>query len=174
MLKLIPVAASTLLLAACGGISRQMNEPRDPERSLVYGYVDVKDGPCDMDEFAMRQVLPKVEDGGYFFRVDDGAFYAEYISPGSYQMGLLRGWGWFPGGNVRHTLGFPQQAEGLRIDRPGLYFVGSFKIKDLGKRKFDVEVCEKPTEREILEKILPHAGGTVWESRVRQRMDELK
>src|SRR6516165_3259778 len=67
MLKLAPIAAS-LLLAACGGLSRHMDEPKDPERSLVYGFVDMSDGPCPLDWFSMKQVKPKVEEPYYSFR----------------------------------------------------------------------------------------------------------
>lgn len=162
-------------LAACGGLSRDLDEPKDPERSMVYGYVDMSDGPCWMDWFAMKQVLPKVEKPYYYFRIDDGAFYAEYVPLGSFQLSEFGGKKTL--GSTLYTFRFPQQLEGLRIEKPGLYFIGSFKMKDEGnlfKSKYDIDLAEKPTEREILEKILPHAKGTAWEDRLRKRLEGLK
>ena len=167
MLKLAPIAAS-LLLAACGGLSRHMDEPKDPERSLVYGFVDMSDGPCPLDWFSMKQVKPKVEEPYYSFRTCDGAFYAEYIPLGSFQLSKFGGAKTL--GNTFYSFVFPQQLPGLRIEKPGLYYVGTFKMKDLGnffKSKYDIDLAEKPTEREILEIMLPRAKGTAWDAKIR-------
>jgi len=175
MLKLIPIAASALLLAACGGLSKQMEEPKDSDRSLVYGYVDMEDGPCPLDWFNMKQVLPKVEEPYWGFRTADGAFYAEYIPLGSFQLWSFGGAKTF--GNTFWTFKFPQQLPGLRIEKPGLYFVGSFRMKDEGnffKSKYDIDLADKPTEREVIEKILPYAKGTEWDDWLRRRLKELK
>jgi hypothetical protein len=175
MLKLIPTAASVLLLAACGGLSKQMEEPKDSDRSLVYGYVDMTDGPCWMDWFSMKQVLPKVEKPYLGFRVCDGAFYAEYIPLGSFQLSHFGGTKTL--GNTIYTFNFPQQLPGLRIEKPGLYYVGAFKMKEEGnffKSKYDIDLAEKPTEREVIEKILPYAKGTEWDDWLRRRLKELK
>jgi hypothetical protein len=178
MLKLIPIAASVLALAACGsGMSPQMEDQKDPDCSLVYGYIDMTNGPCWLQWFYLHQVLPKTEKPFFNFRVDEGAFYAEFVVSGSYQLHELGGWGSWPNGNTSYNFLFPKQAEGLRIEKPGLYYIGSYKMKDLGnffKSKYDIELAETPSEREVLSKVLPHAKGTIWEERIRQRLETLK
>ncbi|MBV8881496.1 MAG: hypothetical protein JO332_16135 [Planctomycetaceae bacterium] len=178
MRKLFPAAASIVLLAACGGgLSRQMENPEDPQASLVYGYIDMADGPCWLEWFNMKQVAPKVEKPFYHFRVDDGVFYAEYIPIGSFQLNEFGGWGTFPHGNTMYSFFFPKQLQGLRIEKPGIYYIGALKMKDEGnffKSKYDIDVAEKPSEREVLEKLVPHAKGTTVEARLLQRLGELK
>src|SRR5579872_3008902 len=133
MLKLFPVATAVLFLGACGGgLSRQMEDPKDPDASLVYGYIDMTDGPCWLEWFNMHQIQPKVEKPYVNFRIDEGVFYAEYVPPGSFQLHELGGSGTFPHGNTSYNFMFPKQGQGLRIEKPGLYYLGSFKMKDIG------------------------------------------
>ena len=178
MLKLLGVAAPVLLLAACGGgLSQQMEDPKDLDASLVYGYIDMADGPCWLQWFNMHQVSPKVEKPYVNFRIDEGVFYAEFVPLGSFQLHELGGWGSFPHGNTSYNFMFPKQAEGLRIEKPGMYYIGCFKMKDIGnffKSKYDIDLSETPGEREVLSKMLPHAKGTLWEADIRRRMEALK
>ena len=171
------ILAAVVSLTACGGgLSPKMEEPKDADRSLLYGYIDMKDGPCWMSWFTMKQVLPAVEKPFYNFRIHEGAFYAEYIPLGSFQYSEFGGQGSWPKQYI-YTFKFPQQLQGLRIEKPGLYYIGTFKMKDLGsffKSKYDIDVAEAPSEREILEKILPFAAGTQWDERVRGRLEQLK
>jgi hypothetical protein len=168
---------SFLFVAACGGgLPLQMEDGKDPDASFVYGYIDMQDGPCWLHFFNMKQVLPKTDKPYWHFRIDEGAFYAEYIPLGSFQLSELGGQDSWPG-NTHYTWRFPQQLEGLRLEKPGIYYIGSFKMIDQGsffKSKYDITPAEKPTEREILERLLPHAKGTKWDERLRKRLEELK
>ena len=176
-MRWMAVVAPVIFLAACGGgRPRQMEEPKNADVSLLYGHIDMNDGPCWVSWFTMKQVLPEVEKPFWNFRVHDGAFYAEYIPLGSFQFSEFGGQDSWPG-NTIYTFKFPQQLQGLRIEKPGLYYLGSYKMKDEGSfftSKYDIDVAEKPTEKEILEKILPYAGGTQWDERIRKRLEEMK
>lgn len=176
-MKAILAVTAALSLAACGGgMSPQMEDQKDPEVSLVYGYIDMSDGPCWMSWFNMKQVLPKVEKPYYNFRIHEGAFYAEWLPPGSFQFSGFGGSASWPG-NTIYTFRFPQQLEGFRIEKPGLYYVGTYKMKDEGsffKSKYDIGPAETPSERQILENILPFAKGTQWDAKVRERLEQLK
>jgi len=177
MVRLLPAVAAALFLSACGGgMSQQMEEPKDSDRSIVFGHIDMKNGPCWLHWFNMKQVLPKVEKPYYWFRIDEGTFYAEYIPLGSFQLSEFGGDGSWPS-NTRYTFRFPQQLEGLRLEKPGIYYIGSFKMTDEGsffKSKYDIELAQTPSEREVIEKILPRAKGTQWEERLKRRLEELK
>lgn len=176
-MKWSPAIGAVVFLAACGGgLPREMEEPKGPDVSLVYGYVDMTDGPCWMSWFNMKQVLPKAEKPYWYFRILDGAFYAEYIPLGSFQLSEFGGADSWPG-NTIYTFKFPQQLEGLRIEKPGLYYLGAFKFKDEGsffKSKYEIDLAKTPTEREVLEKILPYAKGTQWDGRLRRRLEEIQ
>ena len=177
MARLLPAILAAAFLSACGGgLSQQMENPKDPDASLICGHIDMKDGPCWLHWFTMKQVLPKVEKPYYNFRIDEGTFYAEYIPPGSFQLSEFGGDGSWPS-TTRYTFKFPQQLQGLRLEKPGIYYIGSFKMTDEGsffKSKYDIELAKTPTEREVLEKLLLRAKGTEWEERLRQRLEELK
>jgi hypothetical protein len=177
MFKVLPAVASALFLSACGGgLSQQMEDGKDPKASMIYGYIDMANGPCWMEWFRLKQVLPKSEEPYVSFRVDDGAFYAEYIPPGSYQLHEFGGAGSWPN-NAFYAFRFPAQMEGIRVDEPSLIYVGAFKMKNIGNffgAKYDVDFVKTPTEREVLTKILPHAKGTVWEQRLRRRLEQLQ
>jgi len=177
MARLLPALLAAAALSACGGgLPQQMENQKDPETSLIVGHIDMKDGPCWLHWFSMKQVMPKVEKPYFNFRIDEGTFYAEYIPLGSFQLSDFGGDGSWPS-NTRYTFRFPQQLQGLRLEKPGIYYLGSFKMTDEGnffKSKYDIELAKTPSERDVLEKILPHAKGTDWEERLRLRLEELK
>lgn len=166
-----------VLLAGCGGLSKKVDEMEDPNTAFVFGYMDMDEAPTHLAHFWLRQGGPKADKKCCTMRINDGMFYREGIKPAPYQFEEFGG----PGGmfsNVSYwTFSFPRQTDGFRIDRPGVYYVGSYKYKKAGtfwNPKFDVETTKKPGEKELLEKILPYTAGTKWEARLRARLKELK
>ena len=87
--------------------------------------------------------------------------------------------------NTSYTFNFPQSGRSemdLRITKPGVYFVGSWKFKKVdvsakewlfGRGKFDLVRIEKPTELELLKKIQPEANEPYWADMIRRRIAEL-
>ena len=168
------------LLAGCagGGHGRDIN---DPANSLIFGYVDMADAPTKVSGAQIMQVAPPTEKPYWGMSVKNGVFYTYYLPPGSYRLASLHGSSFLRG---EFQYNFPRQGAGqttVRIEKPGIYFLGSYKYKEVKsgffeQGKFDIQRVESPTEAELLRRILDEKElkGSVWEERIRQRLSRLK
>lgn len=168
------------LLAGCAntGPERDIN---DPANSLVFGYIDMDDAPTGVKSAWIMQVAPPSDTPYWGLGVNKGLFYNSYLPPGSYQMSKFSGSGFFAGEN---EYSFPRQGNqtALRITKPGIYFLGSFKYKSVKtgifeQGKFSIEKINKPTEAELLKRILDENDEikkSVWGSKIRARLAQLK
>jgi hypothetical protein len=169
------------LLSACagGGHGRDIN---DPANSLVFGYVDMADAPTKVSGAQIMQVAPQTDKPYWGTNVRNGVFYTYYLPPGSYKLATLHGSSFLRG---EFQYNFPRQGGGettVRIDKPGIYFLGAYKYKDVKsgffeQGKFDIQRVNTPSEAELLRRILEEEKelkGSVWEERIRQRLARLK
>ena len=172
----IPLFLAVLaLLAGCGGggHGRDIN---DPSNSLVFGYVDMGDAPTKVSGVHIMQVAPPTEKPYWGADVREGMFYTYYLPPGSYRLSSLHGSHWMRG---EYQYNFPRQGGGTttaRIDKPGIYFLGAYKYKAV-KSKFDIEPVSKPSEAELLQKLLDtdaEVKNSVWADKIRERIARLK
>jgi hypothetical protein len=70
----------------------------------------------------------------------------------------------------------------VRISKPGIYFLGSYKYQQVKTgffegSKFDIERVDSPTEAELLQRILDEdkeIKGSAWEEKIRQRLARIK
>lgn len=173
--------AACVFLAGCagGGHGRDIN---DPANSLVFGYVDMADAPTKVSGAQIMQVSPPAEKPYWGMNVRSGVFYTYYLPPGSYRLATLHGSSFLRG---EYQYNFPRQGAGqttVRIDKPGIYFLGSYKYQEVKtgffeQGKFDIQRVDSPTEAELLQRILAaetELKGTVWEEKIRQRLARLK
>ena len=168
------------LLAGCagGGPTRDIN---DPTNSLVIGYIDMDEAPTKVSYAWMVQVAPPSDAPYWGLGVTKGLFYNSYLPPGSYQLSKLGGSGFFTG---QHEYMFPKQGNktALRITRPGIYFLGSYKYKKVktgffSQGKFAIERINKPTEAELLKRLLEEDDeikDSAWGAKIRARLAQLK
>lgn len=174
-------AMLTLLLVASCGSSGPVRDIDDPTNSLVFGYIDMDDAPTGVSHAWMRQVAPPTDAPYWGLGVSKGLFYNYYLPPGSYQLSKFAGSGFFAG---QHEYEFPQQSNqtSLRITKPGIYFIGSYKYKKVktgffSQRKFAIEKINKPTEAELLKRILDEDSdlrNSALGNKVRARLAQLK
>lgn len=175
------LAAAMTLLGGCagGGHGRDIN---DPSNSLVFGYVDMADAPTKVSGAQVMQVAPPTDKPYWGTDVRDGLFYTYYLPPGSYKLATLHGSS-FLRGDYRYS--FPRQGGGntaVRIDKPGIYFLGAYRYKTVKtgmfeQAKFDIERASSPTEAELLQKLLdtdPEIKKSVWADKIRQRIARIK
>lgn len=175
------LAAAMTLLEGCagGGHGRDIN---DPSNSLVFGYVDMADAPTKVSGAQVMQVAPPTDKPYWGTDVRDGLFYTYYLPPGSYKLATLHGSS-FLRGDYRYS--FPRQGGGntaVRIDKPGIYFLGAYRYKTVKtemfeQAKFDIERAPSPTEAELLQKLLdtdPEIKKSVWADKIRQRIARIK
>jgi len=168
------------LLAGCAssGPTRDIN---DPTNSLVFGYIDMDDAPTKVSSAWMVQVAPPSDAPYWGLGVSKGLFYNSYLPPGSYQLSKFGGSGFFAG---QHEYSFPRQGNktALRITKPGIYFIGAYKYKKVktsffSQGRFAIEKINKPTEAELLKRILEEDSDirdSAWASKIRARLAQLK
>ena len=174
----LAIAVSFLAGCAGGGHGRDIN---DPSNSLVFGYVDMADAPTKISGAQIMQVAPPTDKPYWGTDVRDGMFYTYYLPPGSYKLATLHGSS-FLKGDYRYT--FPRQGgeQGVRIDKPGIYFLGSYKYQNVKtgmfeQSKFDIARVKTPTEADLLQRMLdndPELKKSVWADKIRERIARLK
>jgi hypothetical protein len=168
-------------LAGCGGGGHGRNI-NDPSNSLVFGYVDMSDAPTKVSGVQIMQVAPQTDKPYWGTDVREGMFYTYYLPPGSYRLATLHGSSFLRG---EYQYNFPRQGGGdttVRIDKPGIYFLGAYKYKDVKtglfqQGKFDIERVNTPTEAELLQRMLdrdPQLKASVWADKISQRIARLK
>ena len=177
---IVPALIALWLLAACssGGHGRSVD---DPSNSLVFGFIDMADAPTKINGASIMQVAPPTDKPYWGMDVRDGLLYTYYLPQGSYQLASISGSSFWRG-DYRYN--FPRQGneQAVRISRPGIYFLGSYKYKGVKTGffeggKFDIERVSTPTEAELLRRILEEdktIKGSTWEAKIRQRLSQLK
>jgi hypothetical protein len=169
-----------LLAAGCAS-SGPERDIDDPSNSLVFGYIDMEDAPTGVDYASLVQVAPPSKTPYWGLAVKKGLFYSAYLPPGSYQLSKFGGSGFFAG---QHEYSFPRQGNqtALRIAKPGIYFLGSFRYQKVKTGffeggKFSIERIDKPSEADLLKRILDEGSGiqkSAWNDRIRARLAQLK
>lgn len=183
-MKRIWVALTTVavlgLVAACGssGPQRDIN---DASNSLVFGYIDMGEAPTKISGATIMQVAPPTDKPYWGMGVRNGLLYNYHLPPGSYQIASITGSSFWRG-DYRYN--FPRQGneQAVRIGKPGIYFLGSYRYKGVKTGffeggKFDIERVNTPTEAELLRRILEEDSavkGSAWEAKIRQRLSQLK
>lgn len=172
----------SLLLCACGsgniGPERNVN---DPTNSLVFGYVDMDEAPTQVDSAWLK---PQGQEGywqmGVIKHKPGQVFFQSYLPPGSYQLSSMRGSGFFAGNNIYSFPTYGRNQTAVRIQKPGIYFLGSYRYRKVKTGffeggKFEFERVDAPGELELLQRVQQEdwVKGTQWEARIRNRMAEL-
>ena len=68
----------------------------------------------------------------------------------------------------------------LKASKPGLYFVGSYKINKIkdgglfGVDKYETVATKDVSEKQALQKLVKYADGTKWEGLIKKRMAQIK
>ena len=146
-----------LLAAGCGSYERI--DPKDQSLSLVYGYIDMKDAPSSLGW--VHITLYDGKNTGLFTAVKDGMFVQMGLKPGPYQVDRFgRHARFFDNTEYSYDFGTRGRNEtAVRIDKPGVYFMGAYKYVDVHtgwfeQGKFRMERTTTPNERELLTRIL--------------------
>ncbi len=168
--------AAVVWLAACS--ANPVPEAPEPTDSIVFGHIDMGDAPVQLQGLDIRQYKPPTDKPYWSAGVEKGTFFNWYLDPGSYAMDHFEGIG-FVAGRVRFNV--PRQLSSMRIviKKPGVYFLGSYKYKNISTGifepdKFDLEQVDSPTERELLTKLIAIVKGTAVEPKLQARLKELQ
>jgi hypothetical protein len=169
------------LLSGCAS-SDPGRDIDDPSNSLVFGHIDMSDAPTQVKFASILQVAPPTDKPYWGTLVNNGLFHSSYLPPGTYQLASFGGSSFFGGG---YEYDFGRQGRNqtaVRIDKPGIYYLGSYKYKKIktglfDQDKFAIERVNTPTEAELLKRILEkdsEVKGSKWAAKIRARLGQLK
>lgn len=181
-----PIAAlfGFLILLVAGCATSDPVDPKDEKLSLVYGYINMADAPS-----SLGWVRIKLYDGkntGYLLDAHKGLFFHVGVEPGPYQVERFgRHATFFSNTDYVYNFGTRGRNEtAIKIDKPGIYFMGAYKYVDIPtgwfeQDKFRMERTTTPNERELLGKLLAilqddYSGYTRQIAMVRQRLAQLR
>lgn len=142
------------------GCASTMVDPKDETLSLVYGYVDMSDGPSKLEWVSIKQYSG--DSGWYTVPAKDGLFWHIGVEPGSYQVEKFGGTGGFFLARREHEYNFGTKGRNetaIRISTPGVFFMGAYKYVDhpggfLKQDKFDMKPTKEPSEKELLQRLI--------------------
>lgn len=167
------------LLAGCAS-SVPQRSLGVPTNSLVFGYIDMGNAPTSIKSAWIMQVAPPSDTPYWCLGITKGLFYSSHLPPGSYQLSKFSGLGFFAG---EQEYSFPRQGNhnSLRISKPGIYFLGSFKYRKVktgmfSHAKYAIEKMNQPTEAELLRRILDEDDeikNSAWGHKIRARLAQL-
>ena len=159
-------------------------DPKDPKLSLVYGYIDMADAPSSLGWVRIKLYDGKNE--GYSAAVRKGLFFHVGVEPGPYQVERFGRHTTF-WSNTEYTYDFGTRGRNetaIRIDKPGVYFMGAYKYVDIPtgwfqQDKFKMERTQTPSERELLARLATilqddYPQYTRQIAMVRQRLAQLR
>jgi hypothetical protein len=177
--RLVLVLMTLGLLSGCAGMGHG-RDIDDPTNSLVFGYIDMDEARTGIGGAWILQVTPPSDSPDWYAEVKRGIFRTGYLPPGTYQVSSFYGSSLIFGS---YEYGFPRQGRNpttVRITKPGIYFMGSYKYKKaypglLQHGSFKIEMLNKPGERELLRRLLEDSAirNSRWGGKVRARIKEL-
>lgn len=162
-LALAPMGAA---LPGCGTAPEKV-DPNAGNLSVVAGHIDMRDAPSRLGWVSIKAYGPGT-DHHYLARVEDGVFFHIGVDPGSYQIDRFGGQGGLALlGGAAHEYEWGTKGRNptaLRIERPGVYFMGSYRYRPhrtgfFEPGKFDMERASAPSEREVLQRVLRIVEG---------------
>ena len=137
-------------------------DPKDKNRSVVFGFFDMSDAPSwgGIDWVSVKRYKPKK---GYFSaEVKDGLFYHIGVTNGSFQVDEFgRNTRFYS--NTRYSYNFGGKGRNQtarKIKKPGAYFMGSYKYKNIDSGSiwkpdnFQMIKSKGPSEKVLLKKLL--------------------
>ena len=189
--KYLSLIIIVTVLAGCSFMftkSSYMDEQEDKNSILIFAYIDDSETPFTIKVGDIKQVRPTSSEPYKELRSNNnGLVYLENLPTGLYKMISVGG----PDKNILSdttwTTHFPEPSEDpafkrleLKAKKPGLYFLGSYKIdkvKDggfFGTDRFETIAIKKPSEKEVLKQLVEYAKDTKWESIINRRIRQLK
>lgn len=190
LLKVVLIIALALSTSSCLIFWTKTGNAEDPVNKnsiLVYGYLDDSAAPFNFRWGQLHQVLPRTDEPFHDIKLNkQGLFYLENLPVGSYSIESLGGpEGFFS--DTSWTWRFPNPSQypefklsELRASKPGLHFMGAYKIYESKKggffsvTEYSSAAVEKPSELEILQQLREKTRDSKWDHLVVARINELK
>ena len=179
------ILPTLLLISGCAS-SPDPIDPKDKNRSVVFGFFDMEDAPSwgGIDWVSVKRYKPKK---GYFAAaVEDGLFYHIGVPNGSFQVDEFgRNTRFYS--NARYVYNFGGKGRnktGRIIKKPGVYYMGSYKYKNIDSGSiwkpdnFKMVKSKGPSEKVLLKKLLKimqsDSDLSIYKHQIRRMKQRLK
>lgn len=148
----------------------RIGERTNPEHSLVFGYFGPGGKATTINWVSIQQHEPFTEDP----YLDTGLVYGHFFNPeipkGSFCVASVAASHSFT--STRFNLNSDFGC--FEIDKPGLYYFGSYEVFIAGKNA-ELKTLKQPDEEAVIKKILNYTDkNTYWEKELLKRLDKLK
>ncbi|MGH7206658.1 MAG: hypothetical protein ACREI2_10680 [Nitrospiraceae bacterium] len=159
---LLSMSSLLWLALVLGGCAGTPIDPKDEVVSLVFGYFDMAEAPSNLQWASLKRYDVK-EPVWYDLAARDGLIYHIGIAPGSYQVEKFGGTGGIPlltRGPYEYNFGTRGRNEtAVRIQKPGIYFLGAYKYIDhsgglFKADKFQMKPIKEPSEKQLLQRLI--------------------
>lgn len=173
-------------LSACGP-SMYVKEMESPKHAMIFGHIEAGKGPMYFHWVQLKHTDAAGNEEYYTTRSDEeGMFYAENLPMGKYQIHRIgqdnspMGPNAAAGSGVIWSLGEAGKETAMRVTKPGVHYFGSFKYIHIeaesffGRDSFNFKRINKPSEKELLPRLLTYTEETRWTASVKKRSAGLK
>ena len=148
----------------------RIRERTDPEHSLVFGYFGPGGKATTINWVSIQQYEPFTEEP----YLDTGLVYGHFFNPeipkGSFCVASVAASHSFS--STRFNLNSDFGC--FEIDKPGLYYFGSYQVFITGKNA-ELKVLKQPDEEAVIKKILNYTDkNTYWEKELLKRLEKLR
>ena len=193
--RIIPMQTLLIALVLGGCIStfqgrdtpdKQVDQRDGKKTSFVFGYIDTGDAESDVEWAHLKQLEPRVFDPDKPTHAHADVFYVENLLTGKYRLESFGGntLSFFHRGYAlaTHSIDYNMNIDDpvlIRIKKPGVHFMGSYKFIEVERGffeddQFTLKRIAKPTEKEVLARIVEFTKGTRWEPMLRKRLKRLR
>lgn len=168
--------------------NKHLDQKKNKNSILVVGYFDDSDSEFNLGWGYIKQIRPVIDEPYLEMRTNgDDLFYLENMPVGSYKLISVDGREKGALSTQPWSLTFPQPSKykdfkrlELRAKKSGVYFLGAYKYKLVkrggvfGTDKFETIALKKPTEKQVLKRLLKHSKGTKWKKIIQKRIKRLR
>jgi hypothetical protein len=185
-LRILILGLLPLLLGGCIALfftARENKEAlarmNEPDRALLFGYLDYSEAPYRPTYVLLQQVSPPTKKAYWRTSLSrDGLFHFDDLPLGAYQIYCFGR----PSNNGDIRSCFPKLGRNqtaIKFEEPGVYALGTWKYLNIRKGEgffkeqlFDLEEIDAPNTTYVLELLLPELKSTRWYEHVQWYLSE--
>ena len=174
-------------LSACAGKPKLEKRSSD-NNSLVFGYIDISSMDVKTTWTSIKRVFPQQDKPYYKMgvlrgEINDNKYGAiifnEDLPFGSYKVTRISGhyWSFLSKYGVRY--GFPEAGStqlSVRINKPGIYYLGAYKLKRVGSswawnEKFELIEDKSISRKNVLKALLKITTNPEWKMKIKKELN---
>src|ERR1035437_6113468 len=189
-MRYLAVLAALISVWGCASDPR-ITESAGRDKVLVYGFMDIEQNnePYKLwiDGLTFRKVEPPSDTPYFHSDWILGTLFFTFVEPGFYRLEKFSSYGYISmpflfmdfGGRAIINYKIPVQGNGVKFEKPGVYYMGTFKVindmKFLEESSFELKRIYYPSEEDLIVRLLEITDkGCYWEGVLKKRLAQLR